>query len=173
MKLMAENEQNRDDSAESQGDSDQARSKPSPLKNPRVRIILLIVIAVAVIGGVLWYVRYQSVGKFMQGTDDAYIQADAVTISPKVSGYVDKVFVADNQQVKAGTPLLQIDARDYNAQAAQVEALVSPRQSARPLAWSGAAPAAAVAKPAGEAEALARSAAARRFRFAWNVLLAA
>ncbi|WP_249340488.1 HlyD family secretion protein [Sphingomonas sp. 2SG] len=124
MKLMAENEQNRDDSAESQGDSDQARSKPSPLKNPRVRIILLIVIAVAVIGGVLWYVRYQSVGKFMQGTDDAYIQADAVTISPKVSGYVDKVFVADNQQVKAGTPLLQIDARDYNAQAAQVEAQI-------------------------------------------------
>ncbi len=121
---MAENEQNRDDSAESQGDSDQARSKPSPLKNPRVRIILLIVIAVAVIGGVLWYVRYQSVGKFMQGTDDAYIQADAVTISPKVSGYVDKVFVADNQQVKAGTPLLQIDARDYNAQAAQVEAQI-------------------------------------------------
>ncbi|WP_425423993.1 HlyD family secretion protein [Sphingomonas taxi] len=124
MKLMAENEQNRDDSAESQSDSDQARSKPSPLKNPRVRIILLIVIAVAVIGGVLWYVRYQSVGKFMQGTDDAYIQADAVTISPKVSGYVDKVFVADNQQVKAGTPLLQIDARDYNAQAAQVEAQI-------------------------------------------------
>lgn len=121
---MAENEQNRDDSAESQGDSDQARSKPSPLKNPRVRIILLIVIAVAVIGGVLWYVRYQNVGKFMQGTDDAYIQADAVTISPKVSGYVDKVFVADNQQVKAGTPLLQIDARDYNAQAAQVEAQI-------------------------------------------------
>ncbi|AIT07958.1 multidrug ABC transporter permease [Sphingomonas taxi] len=121
---MAENEQNRDDSAESQSDSDQARSKPSPLKNPRVRIILLIVIAVAVIGGVLWYVRYQSVGKFMQGTDDAYIQADAVTISPKVSGYVDKVFVADNQQVKAGTPLLQIDARDYNAQAAQVEAQI-------------------------------------------------
>jgi membrane fusion protein (multidrug efflux system) len=124
MKLMAENEQNRDDSAESQSDSDQARSKPSKLKNPLVRIILLIVIAVAVIGGVLWYVRYQSVGKFMQGTDDAYIQADAVTISPKVSGYVDKVFVADNQQVKAGTPLLQIDARDYNAQAAQVEAQI-------------------------------------------------
>jgi membrane fusion protein (multidrug efflux system) len=124
MKLMTENEQNRDDSAESKGESDQAPGKPSPLKNPRVRIILLIVLAAAVIGGVLWYVRYQSVGKYMQGTDDAYIQADAVTISPKVSGYVDKVFVADNQYVKAGTPLVQIDARDYRAQAAQVEAQI-------------------------------------------------
>jgi membrane fusion protein (multidrug efflux system) len=124
MKLMTENEQNRDDSTESTGESDQAPGKSSPLKNPRVRIILLIVLAAAVIGGVLWYVRYQSVGKYMQGTDDAYIQADAVTISPKVSGYVDKVFVADNQYVKAGTPLVQIDARDYRAQAAQVEAQI-------------------------------------------------
>jgi len=121
---MAENEQDQDDSAESSRDSGDMPAKPSPLKNPRVRIILLIILAAAVIGGVLWYVRYQSVGKFMQGTDDAYIQADAVTISPKVSGYVDKVFVADNQQVKAGTPLVQIDARDYRAQAAQVEAQI-------------------------------------------------
>ena len=58
-------------------------------------------------------------------------------------------------------------------QAAQVDALVSPRQSARPLAWAGAVPKPRVAKPAGETEALTGSAAARRFRFAWNVLLAA
>lgn len=123
---MAEHEQLQDDSSEAPRESgaEESGGKPSPLKNPRVRIILLLVLAAAVIGGVLWYVRYQSVGKFMQGTDDAYIQADAVTIAPKVSGYVDKVFVADNQQVKAGTPLLQIDARDYRAQAAQVEAQI-------------------------------------------------
>ncbi len=72
----------------------------------------------------LWFVRYQSVGKFMQNTDDAYVQADAVTVSPKVSGYVDQVFVADNQQVKAGTPLVRIDSRDYRAQAAQVTAQI-------------------------------------------------
>ncbi len=122
---MAENEHPQDEQPASQDDdATDAPAKPSPLKNPRVRIFLLLVLAVAVIGGMLWYVRYQSVGKFMQGTDDAYIQADAVTISPKVSGYVDKVLVAENQQVKAGTPLIQIDARDYRAQAAQVEAQI-------------------------------------------------
>lgn len=121
MKRMAEHEQQPDDRSEATDDSP---AKASPLKKRRVRLVLLLVLAAAVIGGVLWYVRYQSVGKFMQGTDDAYIQADAVTISPKVSGYVDAVFVADNQQVKAGDPLLRIDARDYRAQAAQVEAQI-------------------------------------------------
>lgn len=127
MKPMAEHEQQQDaspDEGEGDGESQGDAAKPSPLKNPRVRIVLLVVLAAAVIGGVLWYVRYQSVGKFMQSTDDAYVQADAVTISPKVSGYVDQVFVADNQQVKAGAPLLRIDARDYRAQAAQVEAQI-------------------------------------------------
>lgn len=122
MKSMADHEQTQDDHSDSQDDAE--TKKASPLKNPRVRIILLLVLAAAVIGGVLWYVRYESVGKFMQATDDAYIQADAVTIAPKVSGYVDQVFVADNQAVKAGQPLLRIDARDYRAQAAQVEAQI-------------------------------------------------
>jgi len=125
---MAENDQPQDATAGAQTDADTGQeaegAKPSPLKNPRVRIILLLVLTAAVIGGVLWYVRYESVGKFMQGTDDAYVQADAVTVSPKVSGYVDKVFVAENQTVKAGDPLIQIDARDYRAQAAQVEAQI-------------------------------------------------
>jgi membrane fusion protein (multidrug efflux system) len=128
MMLMADDHAQQDehahDDATNEAESADAAAKPSPLRNPRVRIILVLVVAAAVIAGVLWYVRYQSVGKYMQGTDDAYVQADAVTVSPKVSGYVDKVFVAENQRVKAGTPLLQIDARDYRAQAAQVEAQI-------------------------------------------------
>jgi membrane fusion protein (multidrug efflux system) len=128
MMHMAEHEHLQDDEPRADGadpqDDDAKAARPSPLKNPKVRLVLLVVLVAAVIGGVLWYVRYQSVGKFMQGTDDAYIQADAVTISPKVSGYVDAVFVAENQQVKAGDPLIRIDARDYRAQAAQVEAQI-------------------------------------------------
>jgi len=121
---MAEDVKQQDDAPDAQAGSASDGAKPSPLRNPRVRIVLLFILAAAVVGGVLWYVRYASVGKFMQSTDDAYIQADAVTISPKVSGYVDKVLVAENQQVKAGDPLLVIDARDYRAQAAQVEAQI-------------------------------------------------
>jgi membrane fusion protein (multidrug efflux system) len=86
-------------------------------------IVAVILIAVLVLGGI-WLIRYQSVGKYMQSTNDAFVQADAVTVSPKVSGYVDRVFVAENQPVKAGQPLVQIDPRDYRAQASQFGAQI-------------------------------------------------
>lgn len=95
-----------------------------PARRRRVRIILLLVAAAAIVGGIIWFVRYQSTGRYMQTTNDAYVQADAVTVSPKVSGYVDKVLVADNQPVKVGQALLQIDPRDYRAQASQYEAQI-------------------------------------------------
>jgi len=101
-----------------------AEERPSALKNPRVRMILLVVLLLALAGGIAWFVRYETYGKYQQSTNDAYVQADAVTVSPKVSGYIDKVFVADNQAVKAGDPLLQIDSRDYDAQAAQSRAQI-------------------------------------------------
>lgn len=100
-------------------------ARRSPLANPRVRIILLVVLIAALVGGGLWFMRYESFGKYQQSTNDAYVQADAVTVSPKVAGYVDKVFVAENQMVRAGQPLLQIDARDYRAQADQVQAQIA------------------------------------------------
>jgi membrane fusion protein (multidrug efflux system) len=93
--------------------------KPSPLRNPRVRMALLIGLVIAIVGGIGWFARYQVYGKYQQSTNDAYVQAESVTVAPKISGYVDKVFVSENQLVKAGDPLLAIDNRDYRAQAAQ------------------------------------------------------
>jgi membrane fusion protein (multidrug efflux system) len=44
-------------------------------------------------------------GPFHGSTDDAYIEGDIATISPKVTGYVAKVNAVANQQVKAGDVL--------------------------------------------------------------------
>jgi membrane fusion protein (multidrug efflux system) len=99
-------------------------NKPSPLQSPRVRRILFIVVAVVLIGGVLGFLRYHLYGRFQQSTNDAYVQADSVTVAPKVSGYVDQVFVIENQDVKAGQPLVRIDPRDYRAQTAQFRAQI-------------------------------------------------
>ncbi|MDB5736753.1 MAG: multidrug resistance efflux pump [Sphingomonas bacterium] len=98
--------------------------RQSPFKRPAVRIALLIVAIVAVILFVIWLIHYEARGKYLQGTNDAYIAADAVTVSPKISGYVEQVFVIDNQDVKAGAPLVRIDPRDYKAQTAQYQAQV-------------------------------------------------
>jgi membrane fusion protein (multidrug efflux system) len=59
-----------------------------------------------------WGVRYWTVGRFIESTDDAYVKADSTTVAPKVSGYIAQVLVADNQPVKSGQVLARIDDRD-------------------------------------------------------------
>jgi len=63
-------------------------------------------------------------------TDNAFVRGDITQISPKVSGHVARVVVKDNQSVKAGDLLFQIDDRDYRARAAQARAVLSARQAA-------------------------------------------
>jgi membrane fusion protein (multidrug efflux system) len=55
-------------------------------------------------------------------TDNAFIEARIVSVSSKVSGTVARVLVADNQFVKRGELLLEIDARDYQLQIAKAAA---------------------------------------------------
>jgi membrane fusion protein, multidrug efflux system len=50
-----------------------------------------------------------------------------VTVAPRVSGYIDAVYVVENQQVVAGQPLLHIDLRNYKAALAQQLASVDAR----------------------------------------------
>jgi membrane fusion protein (multidrug efflux system) len=93
-------------------------------RNRRVGRILAVVAVVVLAAIAYWYVNYETRGKYYQSTDDAYIQSDAVIVSSKVAGYVEQVLVAENQPVRAGQALLQIDPRDYRAQAAQFQAQI-------------------------------------------------
>ncbi|WP_404477199.1 HlyD family secretion protein [Novosphingobium sp. BL-52-GroH] len=104
--------------------TDSTESPVNSSKKTRNRLILMAAAAVIVVGGGLWGVRYMSFGRFQEETDDAFIQSDAITVAPKISGYVDKVFVSENQAVKAGAPLVLIDPRDYRAQASQSQAQI-------------------------------------------------
>ena len=103
--------------------------KPGPLANPAVRLGLLIggLVILGILAVVLftWWVH----GRFVQGTNDAYLQADQVTISPKIQGYVDKVLVTDNQMVQPGQPLVVIDGSTYQAAMDQQTATVAARQA--------------------------------------------
>jgi membrane fusion protein, multidrug efflux system len=57
-----------------------------------------------------------------ESTDDAFVEGHVVAISPKVSGHVVKLHIADNQVVKKGDLLLEIDPRDYEQQVKQAQA---------------------------------------------------
>jgi membrane fusion protein (multidrug efflux system) len=88
----------------------QAAGRPG-VSLKRVFGILALIAAIA-LGG--WYLyRYWTVGRFMVSTDDAYVKADMSVIAAKIGGYVDKVAVVENQSVKKGDLLVQIDPVDY------------------------------------------------------------
>jgi len=95
----------------------------------RARSVLLVAAAVIVGAAIVWGLRWWTVGRFMQSTDDAYLHADSVTISPNVTGLVESVYVIDNQAVKAGDPLVKVDARTYEAGLEQANATVEARKA--------------------------------------------
>ena len=61
-----------------------------------------------------WAISYAS---GHESTDDAFIDGHVISISPKVSGHIAKVYVSDNEMVKRGQLLLEIDRRDYSVRA--------------------------------------------------------
>ncbi|MGZ3688391.1 MAG: HlyD family secretion protein, partial [Bdellovibrionota bacterium] len=86
------------------------------MKNKKNLIgIVLTAVVISVIYFVYEHFTYVS-------TDDAFVQAHVLMVSPRVSGTVQKVMVQENQKVKAGELLAQIDDRDYTAALAQAEA---------------------------------------------------
>ena len=88
--------------------------------------ILMASVGTAVLAGAGtfgWY--WFETGRFLESTNDAYIQADYTTIAPKVSGYISAVAVEDNEAVKAGQVLARIDDRDYQTALAQAKADVA------------------------------------------------
>ncbi|MFV8342706.1 HlyD family secretion protein [Flavobacterium sp. XS2P39] len=73
---------------------------------------IIILVALVVLGGT--YGTYKYIHSLShEETDDAQIEKNMNPIIPKVSGYVDKVYIKDNDFVKKGDTLFTIDKRDY------------------------------------------------------------
>jgi membrane fusion protein, multidrug efflux system len=99
---------------------------PVRRKVPRFLLPVGIVLGLIAVGFLAyWWI----VGRFIQSTDDAYLQADSVTVAPKVSGYVTDVYVGDNAAVKAGDPLVRLDRRQYQAALDQATATIDARKA--------------------------------------------
>jgi membrane fusion protein, multidrug efflux system len=93
-------------------------------------LVLLVAIGIGAFAiGAVWGAHWWLVGRFIESTDDAYLQADSVTVAPKVSGYIIEVYVADNQSVPAGAPLVRLDSRHYQAALDQLTATIAARKA--------------------------------------------
>jgi membrane fusion protein (multidrug efflux system) len=84
----------------------------------------------AIAAGGVYGREYWTVWRFEVSTDDAYVQADNTTVAPKVSGYIGKVLVADNEPVKAGQLLAEIDDRDFRVALDSARADVAAAEAA-------------------------------------------
>lgn len=113
------------DGASGGGADNSQHEQELPARRRRLRLMMTGGAIVAAVILAIWLIRHETYGKFQESTNDAFLQADSVTVAPRVAGYVDKVLVSENQDVKAGQPLVRIDARDYRAQAAQFEAQIA------------------------------------------------
>jgi membrane fusion protein (multidrug efflux system) len=103
------------------------RDHTSPVRrSPKRRnIVILAVIAVVLIAGIfLW--RYLST---YESTDDAQVDVHLYPVSARVSGYVVRVNIGDNQWVERGTVLVEIDPKDYGVAIAQAQASLANAQA--------------------------------------------
>jgi len=85
---------------------------------------LIILVVAVIIGRTLW-VNYMDT----PWTRDGRVRADIINVAPDVSGLVTDVPVRDNQRVKKGDLLMQIDAEHYQIAVKQAEAAVASRQA--------------------------------------------
>lgn len=89
---------------------------------PLKRRTLVIIAAVVLIVGAIFGLRYWLHSRSHESTDDAFIDGHIIQVSPKASGYIAKIYVNDNQEVKAGDLIVELDARDYEVRLRQAQA---------------------------------------------------
>ena len=92
--------------------NEEQEQKPKS-KKIRRRIALVFVIILLICSGN--EMKYES-------TDDAYVENISVSVSPKVSGQIENVYIKDNQYVKAGELVATIDSADYKVKVDQAAA---------------------------------------------------
>ena len=102
------------------------------------RTWFLIGAALLLIGLIIWGIDHYRYASAHETTDDAFIEGHAAQISSRAAGQVMKVYVRDNQLVKAGQLLVELDPRDYQAQLEQSEASVTSALAQRNAAQQAA-----------------------------------
>lgn len=102
-----------------------AGGAPAAAPAPRRRIIPLVVAALVLGGGGTYYAH----ARHFEDTDDAQIDGNITNLSPRVAGTLVAVNVQDNQVVKVGDVLAEIDPIDYEIAVAQAKAVLAQAEA--------------------------------------------
>ena len=113
----------------------QDNSTPETPKAPKNRKRLKLALAGlgaggAIVAGAFGY-NYLQFASAHQSTDNATVTGNIHPVGARIAGTVDRVYVDDNQEVKAGQPLVELDKNDYQIKLTQAQAdLESARRKA-------------------------------------------
>ncbi len=91
--------------------------------------VFIIILAVLVIAGGWFGISKYTYSLHHEDTDDAQVEANIATVISKVSGYISKVYVDDNDLVTKGDTLLTLDDRDLSIALAQAEAALQTAEA--------------------------------------------
>jgi membrane fusion protein, multidrug efflux system len=94
---------------------------PAAKGSSRGKIVAIAIAALAAASGAVYYVRSLS----FEDTDDAQVDGDISAVSPKVSGQLTAVHVVENQRVKAGDLIAEIEPADFEVAVAQARATLA------------------------------------------------
>lgn len=106
--------------------SDAAKAAKSGRFNKRRRLVLLVVLPL--IAGTAGLAFYLSGGRYMT-TDNAYVGAQKVLITPDISGKIAKVVVREGQRVQIGDTLFEIDPEPFRLALLQAQARLANVQT--------------------------------------------
>ena len=108
------------------------KSRALPRFKMPKRSLFALALAILASAAGAWYIATPA---SVESTDDAYLQADTTTLSPRVRGFLADLMVRDNQHVVAGQPLVRIDPEEYDAKVqsarADLASAVADEASAR------------------------------------------
>lgn len=92
-----------------------APTKPAPKPRKWKRLVGAPLLALAAIGATAYGWNYWQWSRVHETTDNAFIDARILQVSTRVNGHVARVLVDDNQFVKAGDVLVELDTADFQA----------------------------------------------------------
>ncbi|HEX5183701.1 MAG TPA: HlyD family secretion protein [Allosphingosinicella sp.] len=114
---------------EAGGDSgkggEDGKGGPPLYKRPLFWIVLIIVVATVAVGALLWWLN----ARHYESTDDAFVDAHIVRLTPQVSGQLVWVAPADNRHVVPGQLLARIEPSGPEAELQQSQAGVAEAQA--------------------------------------------
>lgn len=103
--------------------------RPASGKSNKRKLIGLGVAALLALAAIYFGVNYMLVGRFMVGTDDAYVRANNTTLGARVSGHLAAILPGDNVQVRAGDVVFRIDDGDYRIAVDSARAKIATQQA--------------------------------------------